>query len=187
MNSTTSPITSRLAAPAAMATSAALAVSGIIQIFDEQSSQSTSVGIEHVGLAGFTVMVLALIPVALHLGRLAGGSRGGGIASVGLAALGAISIVSNVRGEDPSFFAAVAAPANLLWLVGFTMLAVALKRNGRVPAAIALGLPVSWFFMLPLSMVGGGLVAAAFWLVVGWLALHGELARGGASPAPARA
>lgn len=178
MNSTTAPITSRLAAPAAMASSAALAVAGIIQITDTQSSQTTSVGIEHVSLAAFSLNALVLIPVALHLARLAGGSRGGVVASVGLAALTVLTIISNVRGEDPSFFPAVAIPSNLLWLGGFVAIGIALKRSGRVPAAIAVGLPITWFFMLPLSMVGGGLVAAAYWLVVGWLVMHGELGRG---------
>jgi len=60
-------------------------------------------------------------------------------------------------------------PSNLLWLGGFIALSVALKRSGRVPAAIAIGLPVTWILTLPLSVVGGGIAAGAYWFVVGWM------------------
>lgn len=175
---------SRLAAPAAMAASAACGIGGIIQLTDAQSSESTVTGIEHVTLAGLTVLCLVLIPVALYLAALAGRRAAGVVPSAGLGLLAALTVISNLRGEDPSFFAAVAAPSNLLWFGGFIALGVALKRSGRVPAAVAVGLPLSWIFTLPLAVVGGGLVASAYWLAVGWLISHGELARG-AAPASA--
>jgi len=177
MLNTNSSLIRRLAAPAAMAAAVAAAVSGVIQLTDEQSSESTIRGIEHVSVAALTIACLLLVPAVLRLGQIAGRSRGAIASSVGLVALGLIMIVSNVRGEDPSFFPAVAAPANLLWLGGFIALAVALKRSGRVPAAVAIGLPVTWILMLPLSVVGGGIAAGAYWLVVGWMLRHERLER----------
>lgn len=181
MFDTNAPIIRRLAAPAAMASAVALAVSGVIQVTDEQSGESTVRGIEHVTLAALTLTCLLLVPVVLRLAQIAGRSRGAIAASVGLVALGLLTIISNVRGEDPSFFAAVAVPANLLWFGGFVALAVALKRSGRVPAAVAIGLPVTWVLALPLSLVGGGIAAAAYWLAVGWMLRHERLERRPAS------
>jgi hypothetical protein len=177
MLNTDSPIIRRLAAPAAMASAVALAVSGVIQITDEQSSQSTTTGIEHVSLGALSIALLLLVPAVLRLAQIAGRSRGAIAASTGLVALASLMVVSNVRGSDPSFFAAVAVPSNLLWLGGFVALAVALKRSGRVPAAIAIGLPVTWILTLPLSVVGGGIAAGAYWLVVGWMLRHERLER----------
>lgn len=172
-----SPLIRRLAAPAAMASAVALAVSGVIQITDEQSGQSTIRGIEHVSIGALTVACLLLVPVVLRLAQIAGRSRGAIAASAGMTVLGLLTIVSNVRGEDPSFFAAVAVPTNLLWLGGFVALGVALKRSGRVPAAIAIGLPVTWILTLPLSVAGGAIAAGAYWLVVGWMLRHERLER----------
>ncbi len=185
MNSTASPITSRLAAPAAMAAATALAVSGIIQITDTASGEATVVGIEHVTLAALTVLTLALIPVALHLGRLAGRTFAGVIPSVGMGLLAPLTVVSNVRGEDPSFFAAVAVPSNLLWFGGFIALAIALKRSGRVPSALAVALPLTWVLSLPGSSVGLGVIAAAYWLAFAWMVHTGELPRRTVAPVTA--
>jgi hypothetical protein len=159
-------ITPRLAAAAATVAAGALAVQAVLQLTDQQSSESTAVGIEHVTLAAFSIGLIALIPVVLHLGRLAGRIAPAAVASGGMLALGLLATISNVRGSDPSFFAAVAAPANLVWLGGFVALAVALRRSGRVSALVAFGLPVSWALYIPLSLLGGGLLGAAYWLLV---------------------
>ena len=177
MFDTNSHIIRRLAAPAAMAAAVANSVSGVIQITDEQSGESTVVGIEHVSLAALTLACILIVPAVLRLAQIAGRSRGAVAASTGLVALSSLMVVSNVRGEDPSFFAAVAVPSNLLWLGGFVALAVALKRSARVPAAIAIGLPLSWILTLPLSALGGGIAAGAYWLVVGWMLRHERLER----------
>jgi hypothetical protein len=181
MNNSTSEVIRRLAAPAAMASSVALAVGGVIQITDEQSSESTIVGIEHVSVGALSLALVLLVPAVLRLASIAGRSRGATAACIGLAALSALMVVSNVRGNDPSFFAAVAVPANLLWFGGFVALAIALKRSGRVPAAVAIGLPVTWILCLPLSVVGGGIAAGAYWLTVGWMLRHERLERSTAS------
>jgi hypothetical protein len=175
--STSSNALTRIAARCAMGASAALAVMGIVQITDEQSSQTTVVGIEHVTLAGLTATLLLLLPMTIWLGRIAGRPRFAAISATGMTALAALTVVSNVRGEDPSFFAAVAVPSNLLWLGGWVALAIVLKRSGRVPAAVAIGLPISWVLSLPLSQFGGPLLGGAYWVVVAWLLTNGELVR----------
>jgi hypothetical protein len=173
----TSPthISPRIAAFAAIAAAVALAVGGVIQITDAQSGQTTVVGIEHVTLGALTATLLLLAPVTLFLGRAAGRIRPAAIAATGMVVLAALTLVSNVRGEDPSFFAAVAIPTNLMWFGGLISLAVALKRTGAVPAKLAVALPLTWVLALPFSAAGGGLVAGAYWLLVGWLIRHGEL------------
>jgi hypothetical protein len=176
----------RLAAPAATAAAALLGVSGIIRLTHEQSGESTTIGIEHLYLGGLTASLVLLVPVVLLLGRIAGRPRLARIAITGQLALAALTVISNVRGKDPSFFAAVAVPSNLLWLGGFVALAVVLRRSGRVPRAIAIGLPVAWVLTLPGSAVGGMVVAGAYWLVVGWLIAHDELVRRPGATAPAR-
>jgi hypothetical protein len=175
--STPSNALTRFASLCAMGASAALAVYGILQITDEQSSQTTVVGVEHVTLAGLTATLVLLLPMTILLGRIVGRPRFAAIAMTGMTALALLTVVSNVRGEDPSFFAAVAIPSNLLWFGGWTALAVALKRSGRVPSAVAIGLPITWVLSLPLSQVGASIIAAAYWLVVAWLVANDELAR----------
>jgi len=175
--STSSNALTRIASLCAMDASAALAVYGILQITDEQSSETTVVGIEHVTLAGLTATLLLLIPMTILLARVAMCPRIAAIAATGMTALAALTLVSNINGEDPSFFAAVAIPSNLLWFGGWIALAVALKRSGRVPAALAIGLPITWVLSLPLSNFGASIIAAAYWLVVAWLVANDELDR----------
>jgi hypothetical protein len=175
--STASNALTRLASLCAMGASAALAVFGILQITDEQSSQTTVVGIEHVTLAGLTATLVLLLPMTILLGRIVDRPRFAAIAATGMTVLAALTVVSNVRGEDPSFFAAVAIPSNVLWFGGWAALAIALKRTGRVPAAVAIGLPITWILSLPLSQFGASIIAAAYWLVVAWLVANGELVR----------
>jgi hypothetical protein len=52
---------------------------------------------------------------------------------------------------------------------------------------LAVGLPLSWIFALPLSAVGGALAAGAYWLVVGWLLRHERLGEPAGAPQPAPA
>jgi hypothetical protein len=94
------------------------------------------------------------------------------------AAMRSLTVVSNVRGEDPSFFAAVAAPSNLLILGGLIALAVALRRGGALPRLLAIGLPLSWVLTLALGGVFAP-IAGAYWLAVGWMLRNGELPRPG--------
>ena len=63
----------------------------------------------------------------------------------------------------------VAPVTNAAWLIGSIILAVSLKRAGRVPAAVAVGLPLAWVATIPLATVGGGVIAGAYYLAVGYL------------------
>jgi hypothetical protein len=180
-------ISTRTAAAAAMAAGVVTSVFGILSITDPQSGESTTVGIEHVILGGLTAALLLLIPVVLHLGRLAGRPRAAAAAVSGQAALAVLTVISNVRGEDPSFFAAVAGPSNLLILGGLIVLAVALKRGGALPGLLAIGLPLSWVLTLAMGGVFAP-IAGAYWLAIGWMLRHGELPRPGiGATEPARA
>ena len=172
-----STIHRRLAVAGAALASASLAVGGILQLTDEQSGQTTVVGVEHVTLGALTVTLIALIPVVLAFAQIAGRAWPGRIATAGLLILAALTTISNVRGEDPSFFPPVAVVSNLLIVVGLIGLAVTLTRSGRFPKALAIALPVTWVFVLPLSAIGGGLAASGYWLVVAWLLHQGELPR----------
>jgi hypothetical protein len=66
-----------------------------------------------------------------------------------------------------------------------TAVAVRAKRSGAVPTWVAWALALVQVFALPLSVVGGGLVAGAIWLAVGYLMLIGGLGRAAVSPAAA--
>lgn len=165
-----------VATAGALVTAAALAVTGVLQIVDEQSSESTTHGtVEHVMLALFTVTLLAQVPALLRLGELAGRVPSL-IASAGSVVLGLLGTVSNVRGEDPSFFAAVAAPANLVWFAGLVALAVVLFRRGAVARPVAVVLPFTYLCTIPLAQLGAGLLGAVLWIVVVRLALSAEAA-----------
>jgi hypothetical protein len=129
------------------------------------------VGIEHVLLAGVTAALVLLIPVVLHIGRIAGRPRAAAVAVVGQGALAVITVTSNVRGEDLSIFPAVAGPANLAIFGGFIVLGIALRRQLRASMVLAAGLPLSWVAVFPLSRFGGPIFAAAYFATLGYLLL----------------
>jgi hypothetical protein len=168
----------------ALGAAAALASAAVIHLADTPSSESTVVGVEHVSLALFSVMLACFAPVSLILGRLAGRPRTGVVVAAAQLVLGGLAVVSNVRGEDPAFFAAVAAPTNVIWLGGWVLIALGLRARLAVPRLVAIGIPLTPLLALPLANVGGGLVAGAFWLVVGLLLIRGELPRPGLVAAP---
>jgi hypothetical protein len=166
----------RTAALAAMAAGVVFAVGGFIQLTDSQSSQTTVVGIEHLGLATFTAYLVLLIPVVAFLAKLAGRTRVPvAVPIAGLACLALLTVTSNVRGEDLGIFPFIAIPTNLMIFAGLIALGVALKRNGTFPRAMAIALPLTWIFGLPLSSVGGMVVAGAYWFALGWMLDRGEL------------
>jgi hypothetical protein len=167
-------ISTHTAAAAAITAGVVACVFGILSIADPQSAESTTVGIEHLILGGLTALLVLLIPVVLHLGRLAGKPRAAAVAVTGQALLAALTVVSNVRGEDPSFFAAVAGPSNLLILGGLIALAVGLKRREVLSRSLAIALPVSWILTLAMGGVFAP-IAGAYWLAIGWMLRNGEL------------
>ena len=169
-------ISTRRAAAAATAAGVVTTIFGILSITDSQSSESTTVGIEHVILGGLTASLLLLVPVVLHIGRVVGRPRAARIAVTGQVALAVLTVISNVRGEDAAFFAAVAVPSNLMILGGFIALAVALRRSGTLSSALSIALPFSLVSTLALGGVFAP-IAGAYWLAIGWTLNHGELPR----------
>ncbi len=143
---------------------AALALTAALQLTHEQSGESTTIGgTEHLLVALLSVTLLALVPVIRRLGDL-GAPRLVLLPITGQVVLAALATVSNVRGEDPSFFAAVAGPANLAILGGWVALAVTLRRRGAIPTWMAVALPLAYIGMIPASQAGGGFIAALLWL-----------------------
>jgi hypothetical protein len=153
----------------AIAAGIALAVSGIIQVTDTPSGETTVVGIEHVSLGAFTAALVLMIPAVLRLGALAARGRMATLAVGGQVALALLTITSNVSGEDLGIFPAVAAASNLAIFAGFVALAIALRRGGHLPQALAIGVPLSWIAALPMSSIGGTVLAGGFWIVLGYL------------------
>jgi hypothetical protein len=178
----------RLAALAAMAGGAAWAISGPMQLagVNEHETQVVTVG-EHVLIGLFSLALALTAPGLLALARHARSNTGAKVAAVGMVLLSLTALSSNITGEDQSFFPIAASLTNLMWLVGSIMLAVSLYKAGRVPRWVAIGLPLTQVFALPLSIVGGGLVAGGYWLAVGYLMRLDALENRAAVPAPAAA
>ncbi len=159
-------IAPRTAAVASFAAAPVLLLTAVLQLAHEQSSESTTVGVEHLTLACLTALLTLLAPVVLHLGRRAGAERRALVPAAGMLVLAALTVVSNVRGSDPSYFAPVAALTNLMWLGGSIALAVALVRRAALPRALAIGLPLLWIAAIPGSVIGLGALGAAYCVVL---------------------
>lgn len=178
----------RLAAAAAIAGGVAWAVSGPLQLagVNEHETQVVTFG-EHVLIGLFSLALVLTAPGVLALARHARSDTGAKVAATGMVLLGLTALSSNINGEDLSFFPVAASFANLLWLAGSIHLAVSLYKAGRVPRWVAIGLPFAQVFALPLSVVGGGLVAGGYWLSVAYLMHVGALENRSAVTAPAAA
>jgi len=140
---------------------------------------------EHVMMAGFSLALLMMIPAYALLSRYATGSTPVKFVAVGNVALAATITVSNINGDDPSWFVIAAPISNLLWFGGSIALAVLMRRAGRVPAWVYVGLPLAWIAALPLSPIGGPVLAGAYWIAVGSLVLLDSLEQRGPVPASA--
>jgi hypothetical protein len=167
-------ITDKFAGRAAILGGAALAAGGITQIVHSQRGSGSQVA----GLAGyltlsfFTVALLAIAPGFLALARRArsrAATRAAQAAAAGTTILGLTSITSLVNGHDLALFTVLAPLTNAAWLLGSAVLAVALKRARTVPAAVAIGLPLTWVATIPLGTAGGGVIAGAYYLTIGYL------------------
>jgi hypothetical protein len=166
----------RLAAGAALAGGLAWAVSGPLQLagVNEHETQVVTFG-EHVLIGLFSLALVLTAPGVLALARHARSDTGAKVAAGAMVLLALTATTSNVNGEDMSFFPAVATATNLLWLAGSIHLAVSLHKAGRVPLWVAIGLPLTQVFALPLSAAGGGLVAGGYWVTVAYLMQAGAL------------
>ena len=178
----------RLAALAAMAGGAAWAISGPLQLagVNEHETQVVTFG-EHVLISLFSLALVLTAPGLLALARHARSDTGAKVAVVGMVLLSLTALSSNITGEDQSFFPVAASLTNLMWLGGSIHLAVSLYKAGRVPRWVAIALPLTQVFGLPLSAVGGGLVVGGYWLAVGYLMRLDALENRSAAPATATA
>ncbi|MEU0562905.1 hypothetical protein [Dactylosporangium sp. NPDC006015] len=172
---TTDTSSARLAGYAAVLGAITSAVAGAIQVVRVDDG-SPEVGLsEHVVLTLVALSLLLWLPAYVRLGRTSSrlGLVGGYLAGAGAAILAAGMTSTNLHGEDYSWFPVVAAPANLAWLAGSVLLAVATWRAGTLPRTLAAGLAVVWLTSIILSQAGGGLVAGAIFAVVGILVARG--------------
>jgi hypothetical protein len=177
-----SSISNKVAPKATMLAGAALAAGGLTEIVHSQRHAGNNV----VGAAGYMALsffVVALICVAPSFVALARSARPGiaqkaaVVAGAGTLVLGVTSITSLVNGSDLALFNVVAPVTNAAWLFGSIVLAVALKRAGRVSTFVAVGLPVAWVATIPLATVGGGVIAGAYYLAVGYLLANDAIDR----------
>lgn len=140
---------------------------------------------EHVMMAGLSLVLLLMVPAFALLGRYASGSTPVKVIAVGTVALAVTITGSNIHGDDPWWFVIAAPISNALWFFGSVALAVLLRRAGRVPAWVYVGLPLAWIAALPLSPIGGPVLSGAYWIAVGSLILLDALEQ--RRPAPAAA
>jgi hypothetical protein len=122
-------------------------------------------------MAFFAAALVVLVPAVAALRDFASGRARIGWLGIAIGQLGVAtaSTVSNVRGVDASWFPAAAVAANALWVLGTLALVIALYRTRRVPRLVALGLVVAYIGSIPLAIVGGGILAGAYWLGVACL------------------
>ena len=175
-------ISDQLAGRAAMLAGAAATAGGVTQIVHSQRHSGNNV----VGVAGyltlsfFTVALIAMAPSFIALARRAPRGRAqkaAAAAAAGTLVLGATSIASLVNGHDLGLFNVVAPLTNAAWLFGSIIIAVSLKRAGTVSTAVAVGLPISWAATIPLATVGGGVIAGAYFLAIGYLLVNSAIER----------
>jgi len=182
-------ISNALAGRAAMVAGCALAADGVLQVLHSQKNAGSRV----VGVAGnlnlvfVAVALVALAPVFVALARYGRSSAAekAGLAAAGGACLLAIGCLTSIINQhDLAVFPAIAGAANVAWLGGTVALAVSLKRAGRVPSAVAVGLPITWIFTIPLATIGGCVVAGGYFLAVGYLLLNQAIERHAMQPVP---
>ena len=176
-----SNISNSLAGRLAMAGGALFAADGVLQIVNPQHTGSQIVGVAgHLNIAFFLVGLILISPTFLVLARYARAGKAqkaARAAAFGTFVLGVTCISSLVMGHDGVWFNAIAPLTNAAWLFGSIILAVSLKREGRVPTIVAVGLPVAWVATIPLGTLGGGLITGAYFLAVGYLVASDAIER----------
>jgi hypothetical protein len=134
----------------------------------------------YLSLSFFTVFLISIAPSFIALARCA---KPGHVTKAALAAaagtllLGLTCITSLAEGHDLGLFNVVAPLTNGAWLFGSLFMAVWLKRAGKVHTWIAVGLPITWVATIPLGTVGGGVIAGAYYLAVGYLLANDAIER----------
>jgi hypothetical protein len=177
-------ITNKLAGRAALLGGAAFAAGGVTQIVhSQQNAGDRVVGVAgHLTLAFFVISLIGIAPSFIALARRARpgiAQKAALAAAAGTVVLGVTAFTSLVHGRDLALFIVVAPLTNAAWLFGSLILAVSLWRAGTVSRVVAAGLPLSWVAAIPLATVGGGVLAGAYFLWLGYL-----LADDAVAPAP---
>ncbi|MET0416434.1 MAG: hypothetical protein ABW022_10480 [Actinoplanes sp.] len=166
--STSTPTRTTLAGWAGIAGAVTSAVAGAIQAVRTDDGNPFVDPTEHVLLALIAITLVLWVPAYLALGRHTGSRVGGWLAAFGCALLAFGITSTNLHDQDYSWFSVVAIPANLTWLIGSVLLAVAAWRGRTLPRWAAAVLPLVWVTSIILSQAGGNLIAGAIWAVVGW-------------------
>ena len=177
-----SRISDKFAGRAAMLAGAAAVAGGVTEIVHSQRHSGNNV----VGVAGyltlsfFAVFLIAVAPSFIALARRARSElamKAAVAAGAGTLVLGLTSITSIVNGHDLGLFNVIAPLTNAAWLIGSIIIAVSLKRAGKVSTAVAIGLPIAWVATIPLATVGGGVIAGAYYLAIGFLLVNDAIER----------
>jgi hypothetical protein len=174
----------KLAAASSIAAGVAWFIAGPLQLagINEHETQVVTTG-EHILIGLFSLAMYLTIPAILALGEQAGRVVAARVAGTGVGFVASAAVYSNINGEDAAWFPAVAIPGNLAWLVGSIIVAIGLRKAGA-SKAVAIGMPLTVVFALPLSAVGGGIIAGAYWIAVGSLLYTGNLFERRAAGAP---
>jgi hypothetical protein len=174
-------ISNSLAGKLAMAGGALFAATGVVQIVHPQDTGSHVVGLAgHLNLGFFLAALILISPMFVVLARYARPGKAykaAYAAGLGTFVLGVTCISSLAMGHDGVWFNVIAPLTNAAWLFGSIVLAVSLKRAGRVPTIVAVALPVAWVATIPLATVGGGLITGAYFLAVGHLVANDGIER----------
>jgi hypothetical protein len=177
-----SSISDSLAGRAALLAGAAATAGGVTQIVHPQRHSGNNV----VGVAGYLTLsffVVFLLSFAPSFPALARRARSGlavkaaVAAAAGMLVLGFTAITSLINGRDLGMFNVIAPLTNAAWLFGSIIIAVSLKRAGKVSTAVAVGLPIAWVATIPLATVGGGVIAGVYYLAIGYLLVNDAIER----------
>jgi len=177
-----SSISDQLAGRAAMLAGAAAIAGGVTEIVHSQRHSANNV----VGVAGYlTLSFFAVFLISVAPGFIALARRGRSrlamnsavAAGAGTLVLGLTSITSIANGHDLGLFTVIAPLTNAAWLIGSIIIAVSLERAGKVSTAVAVGLPIAWVATIPLATVGGGVIAGAYYLAIGYLLINDAIER----------
>jgi hypothetical protein len=164
-------ITDSLAGRSALAGGAAFAADGVVQLVHSQNSGADVVGVAgYMNLSLFIVGLVLISPAFIALARYTTSKvapKFALAAASGTFVLGVTCVTSLIHGSDYGFFNVLAPLTNAAWLVGSIVLAVTLKRAKQVPTLVAVGMPIAWIAIIPVATFGGGLVAGAYWMLVG--------------------
>jgi hypothetical protein len=165
----------KLAGAAAVVSGLTWFIVGPLQLagINEHETKVVTTG-EHILISMFSFAMVLMVPALIALGNRAGKPIAGRAAGTGVSLVAAAALYSNINGEDAAWFPAVAVPGNLAWLVGGIIVAVGLRKAGASKLT-SIGLALTPVFTLPLSAVGGTLVAGVIWMAIGSLLYTGHL------------